>query len=142
MKREDFTEQIRQELPRLRKFLLAACSGNRNEADNVAQEALLKAYTAAVHEGAFRDGTNFSAWLFRIAYNSLLSHQRKRARIGVQTGMEALQDVAATSNSEAAFRYQHLYCAIEGLTVAERTAVLLFYMEDRPMVMRCILGKE
>ena len=133
MNREDFTEQIHQELPRLRKFLLAACSGNRDEADDVAQEALLKAYTAAVHDGAFHDGTNFSAWLFRITYNSLLSHQRKRARIGVHTGMEELQDVAASINSDDAFRYQHLYCAIEGLTVTERTAVLLFYMEDRPI---------
>ena len=51
MNREDFTEQIRQELPRLRKFLLAACSGNRDEADDVAQEVLLKAYTGDCPRG-------------------------------------------------------------------------------------------
>ena len=133
MNREEFTEQIRQELPRLRKFLLAACSGNRDEADDVAQEALLKAYTAAVHESAFRDGTNFSAWLFRITYNCLLSHQRRRRREGVQTDVMDLHDMAAASSSDDAFRYQHLYRAIEGLSAAERTAVLLFYMEDRPI---------
>ncbi|MBQ7571664.1 MAG: RNA polymerase sigma factor [Bacteroidaceae bacterium] len=132
MNREQFTELMQRELPRLRKFLLAACGGSRDEADDVAQEALLKAYTAAVHEGGFREGTNFPAWLFRIAYNCLLSRQRQWKRRET-TDMDALHDVAATDRSDDAFRYQHLYRAIEDLTMAERTAVLLFYMEGRPI---------
>lgn len=124
---------MQRELPRLRKFLLAACNGCYDEADDVAQESLLKAYTSAVHEGGFRDGTNFSAWLFRITYNCLLSHQRQWKRKETTTLVEELHDVAATDYSDDAFRYQHLYHAIEGLTLSERTAVLLFYMEDLPI---------
>ena len=46
MNRETFIQHIRQELSSLRRFLLAACSGNGNEADDVAQEVLMKAYVA------------------------------------------------------------------------------------------------
>jgi RNA polymerase sigma-70 factor (ECF subfamily) len=41
--------------------------------------------------------------------------------------------VAAVSPSDDGFTYQELYCAIDRLNVSERTAVLLFYMEDRPI---------
>ncbi len=40
MTREEFTQLVRKELPSLRRFLLAACSGNNEEADDVAQIAL------------------------------------------------------------------------------------------------------
>jgi RNA polymerase sigma-70 factor (ECF subfamily) len=39
--------------------------------------------------------------------------------------------VASASRSDDAFDYQDLYQAIDGLGMSERTAVLLFYMEDR-----------
>ena len=41
--------------------------------------------------------------------------------------------MATTSRSDDGFAYQELYSAIDGLNVSERTAVLLFYMEDRPI---------
>ena len=58
MTRELFTQHVRKELPGLRRFLLAACSGNGDEADDVAQEALMKAYVAS-HR--FEDEDGFSA---------------------------------------------------------------------------------
>ena len=67
MNRETFTQHIRQELSSLRRFLLAGCSGNGNEADDVAQEALMKAYVASRR---FEDEEGFSAWLYRIACNT------------------------------------------------------------------------
>ena len=63
MTREQFTQLVRKELPGLRRFLLAACSGNSDEADDVAQEALMKAYVAS---RSFDDEAGFSAWLYRI----------------------------------------------------------------------------
>ena len=80
MIREIFTQLVRKELPGLRRFLLAACSGNICEADDVAQEALMKAYLASRN---FEDVAGFSAWLYRIACNTLIDHQRKQtAQIG------------------------------------------------------------
>ena len=72
MNRELFTHLVRKELPQLRRFLLAACRGNSQEADDIAQEALLKAYEAS---GTFVDDTGFSKWLYRIACNTLIDHQ-------------------------------------------------------------------
>ena len=128
MNREQFTYAVRQELPNLRRFLLAACSGNRDEADDIAQEALLKAYTASAN---FGDEAGFSAWIYRIACNCMTDHLRKASVRGNVLDIARAYDVAATSHSDDTFDYQELYHAIDGLTLGERTAVLLFYMEDR-----------
>lgn len=130
MTRELFTQHVRKELPGLRRFLLAACSGNGDKADDVAQEALMKAFMAS-HR--FEDEEGFSAWLYRIACNTLIDHQRKQMAREVPLGIDKAHDVAGISRSDDSFDYQELYQAIDGLTMSERTAVLLFYMEDRPI---------
>ena len=130
MNRETFTQHVRKGLPGLRRFLLAACSGNGDEADDVAQEALMKAFMAS-HR--FEDEEGFSAWLYRIACNTLIDHQRKQMTREVTLGIDKAHDVAGISRSDDSFDYQELYQAIDGLTMSERTAVLLFYMEDRPI---------
>ncbi len=130
MTRDIFTQLVRKELPGLRRFLLAACSGNSDEADDVAQEALMKAYMAS---RSFDNEAGFSAWLYRIACNTLIDHQRKQTTRGIVIDIDKADGVAAVSRSDDGFTYQELYCAIDGLNVSERTAVLLFYMEDRPI---------
>jgi RNA polymerase sigma-70 factor (ECF subfamily) len=129
MTREIFTQLVRKELPGLRRFLLAACSGNGDEADDIAQEALMKAYVAS----RTFDEAGFSAWLYRIACNTLIDHQRKQTVRGITLDIGKAHEVAAVSRSDDSFAYQELYRAIDGLNVSERTAVLLFYMEDRPI---------
>ena len=130
MNRETFTQLVSQTLPSLRRFLLAACSGNSDEADDVAQEALMKAYVASCR---FEDEEGFSAWLYRIACNTLIDHQRKRMVRGETISIDKAHDVVGVSRSDDNFEYQELYQAIDGLMMSERTAVLLFYMEDRPI---------
>ena len=129
MTRERFTQLVRKELPQLRRFLLAACSGNSQEADDVAQESLLKAYEGSM---TFLDEGGFSRWLYRIACNTLVDHQRKNAN-RTTLDIDAAYHVASGSQTDESFAYQDLYNAIDGLSVNERTAVLLFYMEDRPI---------
>ena len=53
--------------------------------------------------------------------------------------IDKAHEVAAVSRSDDSFAYQELYCAIDGLNVSERTAVLLFYMEDRPVKEICTI---
>ena len=130
MTREIFTQLVRKELFGLRRFLLAACSGNGDEADDIAQEALMKVYVAS---RSFDDEAGFSAWLYRIACNTLIDHQRKQTVRGITLDINKAHEVAVVSRSDDSFAYQELYRAIDGLNVSERTAVLLFYMEDRPI---------
>jgi len=50
---------------------------DRHTAEDLTQEALLKAFAAMER---FKAGTNFRAWLFRIAYNNFVNHRRVAAR--------------------------------------------------------------
>src|SRR5438552_13218363 len=50
---------------------------HRQTAEDLAQEAFLKAFS---HLDSFRTGTNFQAWLFRIAYNHFLNQRRADSR--------------------------------------------------------------
>lgn len=44
MTRNQFVNQVNQEQAHLRRFLMALCCGDSTEADDIAQETLIKAY--------------------------------------------------------------------------------------------------
>jgi RNA polymerase sigma-70 factor, ECF subfamily len=52
-------------------------SHHQHQAEDLAQETFLKAFRKI---GSFRPGSNFRAWLFRIAYNGFLNQQRVEGR--------------------------------------------------------------
>lgn len=112
----------------LRRFLLALC-GDPAEADDIAQDALLNAYVAS---GSFRGDSRFGTWLFRIAYNIFIDRQRRRKLPTgpLEKGARTLTDGDAP---DAAFRHEALHRAIRRLPEKEHAAVLLYYMEDRPV---------
>lgn len=120
MTREQFIKIINIEQERLRRFLLALCCGNRDEADDIAQNALLKAYLSiSKYEG--------TTWLYRIAYNLFVDTNRCRRTL---QSLETLEKhVDATFDADRDFRYQPLYMALEKLPPKERTAILLFYLK-------------
>jgi RNA polymerase sigma-70 factor (ECF subfamily) len=51
---------------------------DRHAAEDLAQEAFLKAFAGLT---GFRTGSNFQAWLFRIAHNLFVNHTRARRRV-------------------------------------------------------------
>ena len=126
MTRERFIDLVRVEQEPLRRFLLALCNGDAALADDIAQDALVRAYVAS---GSFLGLSRFSTWLFRIAYNCYIDHHRK-ARLD-EAPVEAALAVPADESTDAAFRYQQLYQALERLPGKEKAAIALFYFEDR-----------
>ena len=126
MTRERFIDLVRVEQEPLRRFLLALCNGDAALADDIAQDALVRAYVAS---GSFLGLSKFSTWLFRIAYNCYIDHHRK-ARLD-EAPVEAALAVPADESTDAAFRYQQLYQALERLPEKEKAAIALFYFEDR-----------
>ena len=124
MTRERFIEAVEGEQKQLRRFLLALCCGNRDEADDIAQETLVKAYLSS---GGFKEGSKFTAWLYTIARNTFLDHKRS-SRTDEELSV-AERTVAAGDKTDGAFEYQDLYCALGLLPYKERTAVLLFYLK-------------
>lgn len=51
---------------------------NRHAAEDLCQEAFMKALAGLP---GFREGSNFRAWLFRIAYNAFINQARKVCRL-------------------------------------------------------------
>lgn len=128
MTRERFIKLVEQEQEGLRRFLLTLCAGNQADADDLAQEVLLKAYLS--YDG-FVEHFKFSTWLYRIAYNSYVDYQRKMCpeTIEIESVGNSLVD-----ESSGNYQYESLYQALERLSYNEKTALLLFYIEDKSIL--------
>ena len=126
MTRDRFISLVQAEQEPLRRFLLALCGGDAALADDIAQDALVRAYVAS---GSFLGLSKFSTWLFRIAYNCYIDNCRKTRP--EQTGIDAALTVPASESTDASFRYQQLYQALKLIPEKEKAAISLFYFEDR-----------
>lgn len=122
MTREQFIALVKSEQEALRGFLLTLCCGNRDEADDIAQDALIKAYLASTD---YRDEGRFRSWLFKIAHNTFLTHvSNLRTHESIDEAQGELSDTAADS----AFEHQDLYMALRTLPPKERSAIVMYYM--------------
>ena len=128
MTRERFIDLVRVEQESLRRFLLALCGGNAFEADDIAQDALIRAYVAS---GSFLGLSRFSTWLFRIAYNCYIDRCRKPRAETVPTDTPQALNVTSGEETDAGFKYQQLYQALDSLQEKEKAVIILHYFEDR-----------
>lgn len=136
MTRDRFVMLLEKEQEGLLKFLLALCDGNYPEAEDLAQETSLKAYLSYT---GYVERFKFSTWLYRIAYNSFIDYKRKK-----HLPTEALDAAVNTEGRETPSRleFEGLYSAIENLSLNEKTAILLFYMEDMKILdIALVMGK-
>ena len=127
MSPERFIDLVRAEQESLRRFLLALCAGDSQEADDIAQDALIRAYIAS---GSFLGLSKFSTWLFRIAYNCYLDRQRRSRPETISTDSVQALSIPSTEQADDQFRYQQLYKALEQLPEKEKAAIVLHYFED------------
>ena len=133
MTKEQFIEMIALEQESLRRFLRGLCSGDGFRADDLVQEALLKAYLSFER---FEGRSRFSTWLFRIAFNCWYDSQKKA---GKESEWLSLEDRppeggptdAAESEIDRSHEYQQLHLAIGNLPMQEQTVILLYYMEEK-----------
>ena len=125
---ERFIDLIRTEQESLRRFLLALCGGDSSLADDIAQDALVRAYVAS---GSFLGLSRFSTWLFRIAYNCYIDHQRKSKAETVPADSPQALNIPSGDETDAAFRYQRLYQALEHISEKEKAVIILHYFEDK-----------
>ena len=128
MNQERFIDLVRAEQEPLRRFLLGLCSGDAAQADDIAQDALVRAYVAS---GSFLGLSKFSTWLYRIAYNCYIDHVRRKTPDTVPAESPEARRIPSGDASDAAFRYQQLYQALERIPEKERAAIVLHYFEDR-----------
>ncbi len=123
-----FAELLRRHQSKVRGLLLRL-AGDRTLADDLAQEAFLRAYRGLV---GFEGRARFSTWLYRIAYNVYLNHRaRVREHAALPEGFES--GTAAPESSMSASRAdlrRDLESAITTLPERYRAVVMLYYLED------------
>jgi len=107
--------------------------GNREEAEEIAQDAFLKAYRSLKD---FRKKSSFSTWLYRIVYNtsvSLVRTRRKRVLSLEEFPADAVDFLAESRNEDEAidnYRNSLVNFALRKLQEEERGLITLYYYDE------------
>ena len=130
MDKQQFISAIGSLQESLRRFLLVLTHGDDELANDLAQEAILKAY---LHCASFEGNAKLQTWIFRIAYNEYLNEQNRywnTHRIAVDS-YEEVDTQLADEQTDSQFRYEPLYRAIDQLPKQEKVVVILYYLEEK-----------
>lgn len=138
---EAFRDELLSVLPHLRAFA-RGLSGRADFADDLVQEAAIKAWTARDH---YTPGTNMRAWTFAILRNHYLSELRRSKR---QTDLDegaVERMLVMDANQEAPLHLSDMETALRRLAPERREAVLLigasgFSYEEAAEIAGCPIG--
>ena len=108
--------------------------GNMQDAEDVVQESYVKAYRN-LH--TFRSESKFSTWLYRIVYNTAVTHSKTR----IWSGMNEIEIEHATdltdqgADSRLAERERRgvVMDVLERMPIGDALLLTLYYMEDHPV---------
>ncbi len=103
----------------------------REEAEEVSQDAFLKAYQAL---SKFKKQAKFSTWLYRIVYNECISRLRKSKlnNISLDENRINISDslLAEAGNINEDEKYSLLQEALMDLPKEDKAIILLYYFEN------------
>jgi len=135
--KKDLTELI----PHLRAFSRSLC-GDATLADDVAQEALLKAWNARER---FIPGSNLKAWTFTILRNQFYSVKRRSWRATSLEPEVAEQTIVANDDAEQSVNLNELRRGLDMLKDDQREAIILvgasgLSYEEAAEICDCAIG--
>ena len=138
---DDFRAELARVIPHLRAFG-RSLSGNRDLADDLVQETLLKAWAARQR---FQAGTNMRAWTFIILRNLFLSQMRRARFKGEWDDLTASKILAAPASQERHVDLGDLQRALLHLPQPQREALILvgaggFAYEEAADICGCAVG--
>lgn len=117
--RHAYSTLVRRYQSQIRQSLRHWCKGDHALADDLAQETFLKAYRALP---GFRSDARFSSWLYRIAYNVMISHFRKQP---LETAEESLEITDERNSFAALDAKRDIRAAMAQLSQEQQNAVHL-----------------
>ena len=125
--RKAFSQLVEAYQSPIRRFFFNLTGGDEEMSKDLAQDTFIKAW---LNIGSFRAAAKFSTWLYRIAYNIFYDYTRTR-KPSVDVDVEILSErIIADNMPDIDFGIDFVQ-ALKFLKEDERTAMLLFYMEDQ-----------
>ena len=136
-----FRLQLQTLIPHLRAFARTLC-GDPTAADDLAQDALLKAWDA---RNSFEMGTNMKAWTFMILRNQFYSEKRRSWRQSQLDQEVAERTLIAVDDPEAPVALDELRQGLAMLPPEQREALILvgaggFAYEEAAAICDCAVG--
>lgn len=124
--------------------------GNPNDAQDMAQEAIIKAYR---NLGSFKGSCMFSSWIYRITVNTCLDELRRRKKRNV-VYLDAVENEGAAYPDRAPLpdqvaesneKYKVILSAIRDLTEDYKTVIVLrdmqgFSYQEISQIIDCNIG--
>jgi len=136
-----FKDELIAQIPHLRAFARGLC-GDRETADDMAQEALAKAWKS---RESYKPGTNMRAWVFTILRNNYYSERRKyRLEAGFADDDPGAY-VGVQESQSAAIELSDVTRALNRLPDDQKVALFLvgaggFTYEEAARVCGCAVG--
>jgi len=109
---------------------------NREDAEEVAQDAFVKAYQSL---SQFRGGARFSTWLYRIVYNTAVSRLRRSSYEVLSIDDKGVEEkktdeiAGAYHQLKESERKKFLDIVLEKLDPEENFLVTLYYYEEKEL---------
>ena len=138
---DEFKTELARVIPHLRAFG-RSLSGNRDLADDLVQETLMKAWAARAR---FQAGTNMRAWTFIILRNLFLSQMRRARFRGEWDENAAAKLLSAPASQDRHVELADMQRALLHLPQPQREALILvgaggFSYEEAADICGCAVG--
>lgn len=125
-----FTYLVRRYHKRILRFFLMLTNGNQADSDDLAQETFIKVWRRM---DSLQQFSNFSTWLYRIAYRVFLDYSRTTDHVTV-TEDENLPEMGFSDDSSENLQIEErnniVRLALAQLPENERTCMVLFYIQE------------
>lgn len=108
--------------------------GNVQDAEDVVQESFVKVYRN-LH--TFRNESKFSSWLYRIVYNTAITHSKSKLWLYDQeTSLSNVQEISDFDTETQIIDYERTEAVanvLNKMSKGEALLLTLYYLEDNPV---------